>query len=142
MSFHTGRDGGLNIADNSSTLRNISAYLTNVGFPQSADTIEVATFGSSGNAKQYVIGLKDSTLSLEGIWDPTVDNYLNGILGATVSKTWHYFPNTTDKTQTDFIKYSGKGYLTSYELDTPVDGMVGFSGEIQVTGAVTRTTTT
>lgn len=138
MAFAHGRIGGFSIRDSSSTWRNISSYLNSVDFSQAADTAEVTTFNTTGKAKVYVPGNKDATISADGKWDPTVDGYLNGILG--LQKNYTYYSNTTSSANTNFVRYSGSAICTSYETATSVDGEVTFSAEFQNTGRITRST--
>lgn len=138
MSFASGRNGGFMIADGTTTKRNISSYLKSVDFSRAADTAEVTTFNTTQNAKVYLPGHKDATISFEGNFDPTVDGYLNGALNKV--KAFTYYANSTLSTVTTFVRYSGSCILTSYDISTPSDDANAFSCEAQVTGAITRST--
>lgn len=133
MSFAHGKSSVFKIEDSSTTLRDISQYLTNITLPRDNDVVEVTNFGSS--AKQYVAGLPGGTISIEGIWDAAVDGYLEGILGS--EKGFEYYPNSTASGN---IKYSGNCIETSYEPPSAIDAAVTFTAEFQITGVVTRTT--
>ena len=133
MAFGHGSSAYLGVDDSGDTLRDLSAYLTSTGLPRSADVAEVSTMGVS--SKQYVGGLKDGTIPLEGPWDPTVDSYLEGILG--LIKDFEYGPQGNTAAQ---VKYSGTAILTSYEVATGVDDAGTWSAEMQITGDVTRGT--
>lgn len=135
MAFVHGKNTVFSIQDSANTLRNISAFLNSVSFSQEAGTAEVTTFGKA--SKDYLAGLKDATISIEGSWDSVVDGYLNGILGFATLRTFEYGPegSTTGK-----IKYSGSGILTSYEPDSPLDDAATFSSEFQISGTITRGT--
>jgi len=115
------------------TPSDISQYCTNVGNPRSADTADVTTLGKT--SKEYIPGLKDGTLGLEGVFDPTVDAHLEGILAVEVG--FEYGPQGSG---TGSVKYTGKAILTSYEPDTSIDGAGTWSAELQITGDVTRGT--
>lgn len=131
MAFVHGKNTVFQVDDSGGTLRNISAYVTSVDMPQTADTAETTAFGSTN--KSYVAGVKDATVSIEGIWDPTVDGYLYGIVGQTVSI--EYGPEgatALDK------KYTCEAICTSYTAPSSIDDAVKFSAEFQVSGAVTR----
>ena len=88
-------------------------------------------------SSDLIVGLTDSTISVSGTWDATVDAHLAGILGQAASVSFEYGPEGTTST---YIKYSGECYLTSYEKSGTVGDAVKFSAEFQVTGAVTRGT--
>lgn len=133
MAFSHGSDAYFGVDDSGATLRDLSAYLTSAGLPRSADVGEVSTMGVS--SKQYIGGLKDATIPIEGPFDPTVDGWLEGILG--VIRDFEYGPAGNASGQ---VKYSGTAILTSYEVSTPVDDAATFTGEFQVTGDITRGT--
>lgn len=140
LAFQHGKSAGFAIQDASTTYRNITQYVNSVEFSREAETAEVTTFNSTNFTKAYIAGLKDATASIEGKWDPTIDGYLDGILGE--KKQLRYFPATTDKTDTQFIQYKMDGICTSYSPPASVDDAVTYSAEFQVTGSVTRSTST
>lgn len=133
--FRHGKSTAFKVDNSSGTLTDISNTLTDVTFPQTIETAETTAFGAS--AKTYIVGLTDSTISVSGTWDATVDAHLAGILGQTASVSFEYGPEGTTST---YIKYSGECYLTSYEKSGSVGDAVKYSAEFQVTGAVTRGT--
>lgn len=135
MPFVHGKSTVFKIDDSAGALTDISAFCMNVGFPRAAGTAEVTTFGDAD--KEFIPGLKEGTISIEGKWDPTVDALLNGILGHATSKTFEYGPAGSAGGS---VKYTGECILTSYEDSSPVEDAAGFTAEFQITGAVTRTT--
>lgn len=137
MAFTHGKNTyfSLGSAGSESTEVDISSYLSEVGFPSSIETAETTTFGQ--DTKTYVIGLRDATISLSGIHDPTVDAQLSGAIGNAIALNFTYSP---EGNQSGDVTYSGAAYITSYEISSGVSDMVGFSAELQVTGSVTRGT--
>jgi len=133
--FRHGKSTVFKVDNSGGTLTDISNTLTDVSFPQSVDTAETSAFGSS--AKSYVVGLTDSTISVSGNWDATVDAHLAAILGQASSVSFEYGPEGSTST---YVKYSGECYLTSYEKSGAIGDVVTYSAEFQVTGAVTRGT--
>jgi len=133
--FRHGKSTVFKVDNSSGTLTDISNTLTDVTFPQTVETAETTSFGSS--AKSYIVGLTDSTVSISGTYDATVDAHLAAILGQAASVTFEYGPEGSTST---YVKYSGEAYLTSYEKSGSVGDAVKFSAEFQVTGAVTRGT--
>lgn len=133
--FRHGKSTVFKVDNSGGTLTDISNTLTDVTFPQTIETAETTSFGSS--AKTYIVGLTDSTISVSGTWDATVDAHLAGILGQAASVSFEYGPEGSTST---YIKYSGECYLTSYEKSGSVGDAVKYSAEFQVTGAVTRGT--
>jgi len=133
--FRHGKSTVFKVDNNAGTLTDISNTLTDVSFPQSVDTAETSTFGSS--AKSYVVGLTDSTLSVSGNFDATVDAHLAAIVGKADSVSFEYGP---EGSTAGMVKYTGEALLTSYEKSGAVGDVVSYSAEFQVTGAVTRGT--
>jgi hypothetical protein len=133
--FRHGKSTVFKVDNSGGTLTDISNTLTDVTFPQTVETAETTSFGSS--AKSYIVGLTDSTVSISGTYDATVDAHLAAILGQAASVSFEYGPEGSTST---YVKYSGEAYLTSYEKSGSVGDAVKFSAEFQVTGAVTRGT--
>lgn len=133
--FRHGKSTVFKVDNSGGTLTDISNTLTDLGFPQTVETAETTSFGSS--AKTYVVGLSDSTVSVSGNFDATVDAHLAGILGQAASVSFEYGPEGSTTGQ---VKYSGEAILTSYEKSGAVGDVVTYSAEFQVTGAVTRGT--
>jgi len=133
--FRHGKATVFKLDNASATLTDISNTLTDVSFPAKVDTAEVTAFGAS--AKSYVVGLTDGTISISGTFDATVDALFAGVVGFATALNWNYGP---EGSTAGFVKYTGTGYVTSYQKSGTVGDVVKYSAEIQVTGAVTRTT--
>lgn len=133
MAFGHGSKGVFKIQDNGGTLRDISAFVTAVNWDPTADVAETTTLGKL--AKEYIAGLTDATIGLEGKWDPTVDGYLEGIRGFATARTFEYYPQGVT---TGLIKYAGSCFLTAYSGSSPLEDAGSFTASLQVTAAVTR----
>jgi hypothetical protein len=133
--FRHGKSTVFKVDNAAGSLTDISNTLTDVGFPQTVDTAETSTFGSS--AKSYVVGLTDSSLSISGNFDATVDAHLAGVLGQAASLSFEYGP---EGSTAGFVKYTGEALMTSYEKSGAIGDVVSYSAEFQVTGAITRGT--
>ena len=131
--FAHGKSTDFAIDDTGGSSRNISNTLTDVSFPQTIDTAETTAFGSSN--KSYIVGLKDTTISVSGIWDATVDGYLSGTEPASRSFIFGPAGSTGGN-----VKYTGECILTNYSQSNPVGDVVSFTADFQVTGSVTRGT--
>ena len=131
--FRHGKSTVFKVDNNAGTLTDISNTLTDVSFPQSVDTAETSAFGAS--AKSYIVGLTDSTLSISGNFDATVDAHLAAIVGKADSVSFEYGP---EGSTAGFVKYTGEALLTSYEKSGAIGDVVTYSAEFQVTGAITR----
>ena len=131
--FVHGKSTDFALDDAGGTSRNLSNTLTSVDFPETISTGLTTAFGSSNDS--YVVGIKNTTISVSGIWDATVDGYLTGTEPA--SRSFIYGPAGTTGGN---IKYTGEAILTNYSISNPVGDVVTFSVDLQVTGAVTRGT--
>lgn len=132
--FVHGKNTFFSLDDTSGSVRDISNVLDNVDFPQNIETAETTAFGST--AKSYIVGLEDATISVSGKWDATVDGYITG--GAEpASRSFVYGPAGSTGGN---IKYTGEAIVTGFSVSNPVGDVVTFSLDLQVTGAVTRTT--
>ena len=137
MAFVHGKSATFKLDDSGGTLRDLSTYVNDIGFPRSIETAETTTFQASGSAKTYITGLTDSTLSVSGLFDSTADGYLAGVLGQAATLTFEYGPAGSTVGN---IKYTGECIMTGYEVSASVGDSVQASADFQVTGAVTRTT--
>jgi hypothetical protein len=135
MAFVHGKSADFRLDNAGGSLIDLSSYLDNVSFPQPIETAETTTFGSS--SKSYIVGLKDSTISVSGKWDATPDAQIAAVLGQAATLSFQYGPAGSTVSN---IKYTGECYVTSYDVTAPVGDVVTFSLELQVTGAVTRGT--
>ena len=135
MAFVHGSDSSFKLDNASGSLTDISTYVNNVDSPETADVAETSTLGASN--KTYIVGLKDATISLGGLFDATVDAILGAVVGQSATLSFEYSPEGTASGK---VKYTGECILTSYTLSSPVGDVVGFSADLQVSGAVTRGT--
>ena len=131
--FVHGKSTHFEIDDTGGTSRDISDTLTSVDFPETIETAETTAFGAT--SKSYIVGLRDATLSVSGIWDATVDGYFIGTEPA--SRTFIYGPAGDTAGN---VKYTGEAILTSFSVSNPVGDVVTFSADFQCTGDITRTT--
>ena len=131
--FVHGKSTFFSIDDTGGSVRDISDTLTSVDFPETIDTAETTAFGAT--SKSYIVGLRDATISVSGLWDATVDGYFIGTEPATRSFVFGPAGNTSG-----YVKYSGECILTSYSLSSPVADVDTYSADFQVTANVTRGT--
>jgi hypothetical protein len=134
---------------------NISPYINDISFPQQIETNETTTFSAAG-VKTYIVGLRGWTISFGGMLDLTVgatnapggiDKIMSNIIDfQNISSanlvSFVYGPATPGALGggTADLKYYGQAILSKYDLKSSVSGVVTFDGELQVTGAVYRTT--
>ena len=141
MAFVHGKKSVFKIDNASGALQDISAFCEEVSLSRDIETAEVTTFGD--DAKEYITGLTDATISLSGKFDSgtasAIDPILSGVLGSASTVSWAYRVNSASTSATN-PEYQGEGILTSYEVSGTVGDAVTFSAEIQCTGAITRAT--
>jgi hypothetical protein len=138
--FRHGKNAVFKLDNAAGTLTDISNVLNEVSLSRDLETGETTSFGSS--AKSYVPGLTDSTLSISGSYDATVDAHIQAVLAAMAAGTvdsasFEYGPEGSTSSR---LKMTGECIITSYETSSPVGDVVTFSLELQNTGAVTRGT--
>ena len=135
MAFVHGSDSVFKLDNSGGSLTDVSSYVNNVDFPQTADVAETTTLGASN--KTYIVGLKDATISLSGLWDATADAIFGAVVGQSATLSFEYSPEGTGS---GAVKYTGEAIMTNYAKSSPVGDVVGYSADLQVTGAVTRGT--
>ena len=135
MAFVHGKNSVMKLDNASGSLTDISAFVNNVDFPETADVAETSVLGASN--KTYLAGLKDATIGLTGFFDATADAIFGQVIGQSATLSFEYSPEGTASGK---IKYTGECILTNYALSSPVGDAVAYSCDLQVSGAVTRGT--
>ena len=133
MAFVHGKDSVFKLDNSGGSLTDISSYVNNVDFPETADVAETSVLGAS--AKTYIVGLTDSTIGLTGFFDATADAIFGAVIGQSATLSFEYSPEGTSSGK---VKYTGECILTNYALSSPVGDVVAYSADLQVSGAVTR----
>lgn len=115
----------------------LQTYFNEASVAAEVDTAETTTFGPVGNAKTYVVGLEDGTISVSGLFDGTtqaVDEVLSGTLGqpngdSIVTVGW--------EGTTIGMRCSMAAVIeTSYEVTSPVADVVSTKAEFQGDGSI------
>ena len=119
------------------TLQTLTAYIDSIDFSNSVDMAESTTMGAE--AKTYLSGQSDATMSISGKYDSTAstgpDVVLNGIIGNEATSTFEVGPEGSTAGKT---RYTGECFLTAYTVSMPVGDVVTFSADFQITGAITK----
>ena len=134
MAFSHGKDFDVNLATAAAptVVGDFSQYCNSCSFPQSRETAEATVFGNSSKAK--LAGLRDSSFSLEGFYDPAASLILQDLL--------EYDGEDVDFEITPQVSgavYSGHCICTSFEASGGVGDVVTWSAEFEITGDVLRT---
>lgn len=134
MSFVHGKNTRIKIDDSGGSLVDLSQYINSSSLQRLVELLETTCFAAT--AKTYIAGFKDSKIPIGGFWDATLDAHMEGILGKeTVSV--ELYPEGTGAGK---VIYTCEAILISYEMQAGSNQATGWSGELQVTGAVTRDT--
>jgi len=137
VAFAHGKSAVFKLDNSSSTLVDYSSYLNDVSLSRSIETAETTTFGVSGSAKTYIVGLSDANFSISGLFDATADATLAAVLGFATALDFEYGPTGSTASM---IKYTGTCLMTGYNISASVGDVVQATADFQVTGPVTRTT--
>lgn len=114
----------------------LSCYLNSVGLDKSIDTAETSVF--CDDSKRYISGLKDATLSAEGVYDEdkdTIDNTLNELKQNV--NIYSYFP-ASDAQENE--GYAFLAHKTATNFAVSITDAVNFSLAGQTTDGVDRIT--
>lgn len=137
MAFVHGKGAVFKIDNAAGTLQVLTAFIDSVDFNNTVDVAESTTMGAE--AKTYLSGQSDGTISISGKYDSTAstgpDVILNGIVGNEASSTFEVGPEGSTAGKT---RYTGECFLTSYVVSAPVGDVVSFSADFQITGAITK----
>lgn len=106
------------------------------------DLIDITAMGDDDRA--FIEGLRNATISISGVWDPTATNgpdaALNTIFTSTTTVSWIFNPTGVTTFAAGSPGYTASVWCRSYSIDTPYEDAVAWSAELQVDGAITRDT--
>ena len=112
----------------------LSTYFTSATTSAMAEAVETTTFGSA--SKTYAVGMKDGTVSLEGLWAGDVlgvDETLATAIAATTKKIITVGSEGAAIGRRAQLVNTDE---TSYEIKTAVADMVTISAQAQASGTV------
>ena len=140
MAFFDSKVSKFRIDDTGGTLRDLSAYITEVrGLPGQRALNEVTALGDSG--ARFIPGLEDVTVRLSGLFDDTATSGPDAVLGPLRTHAsavdFEYGP---EGSSTGDVKYSGTCWVVSYDLRSRVGNLVEWSATLQVENIVSRGT--
>ena len=137
MPFSHGKGLAFRIDNAAGTLQTLTAFVTSVELKNSVEVADTTTAGAE--AKTYVSGRSDGTLTIQGNYDRTATTgphaILTGLIGLETSSTFEYGP---DGQTAGYVKKSGECFLTGYVVSSPSGGVVTFTADFQITGAITE----
>lgn len=139
MAFYHGKGLAFKLDNSGGTLQTLTSYVDSVDLNDSVDMGETTTAGAED--KTFVSGQAEHDLSISGKWDDTAstgpDAILFGLVGLETTSTFEFGPGGSTSGK---VKYTGECFLTGYKRSAPVGGVVTFTADFKITGAVTRTT--
>ena len=136
MALKHGKDAVVQLDNGAGTLTPITAYLSEASLKRVRELAETTVLNL--NDKTFVAGLKESTFSGEGPFDPAIDAILDADIGDNANtKTLQYDPQGSTS---GLPRYSIECWVKSYDVKTGIGDKGGYSFELQGTGAVTRST--
>ena len=115
----------------------LSSYFNEASMSQDVETAETTAFGD--DAKTYITGLKDGTMSMSGMFDggtDAIDNVLTTTLGAESPDVATVVP--AGLATAGGATFSAEVRETSYEISSPVGDVVAANLEVQATGGIDR----
>jgi len=120
MAFKHGKDTKVFVNNT-----DFSTFFNNVDTTRTADVAESTTFGN--NAKTYISGNKDGTLSISGFFDATADATLQPLLGGA---DMIITVGIDGLDATDGCSF-GQGNITNYGVSSSVGDIVATAIDIQ-----------
>lgn len=115
----------------------LTAFSNSIEFSREGESHEVTAFGAT--AKAYQSGLKDATITLEGIYDDGAagpEATFKPLVGGS-SVAFVYRPEGAGSGKPEV---TGSVIVTKYDESVPVGDMISWSVELQCTGALTDAT--
>lgn len=136
MAFVHGKGAVFKIDSAAGTLQVLTAFLDNVDTNFTVDMAETTTMGAE--AKTYVSGQSDNTISISGKFDGTAVTGPHVVLAALIGlETTSSFEIGPEGSSAGKQKLLGECFMTGYTVGMPVGDVVSFTADFQVTGAVT-----
>lgn len=121
---------GTTLAKKVDAVETVISELTSIGGPSmSADTIEVTNHDSPDGYREFLGGPRDAgEVSIEGNWinDAGQAALVTDFHAGSTNQYVITFPNAD--------KWTFSAIVTGLEFDAPMDGKLGFSGSLKITG--------
>jgi hypothetical protein len=132
MATNKGSSGVVKIAASGGSVA-VVGEVRSYSIDTTADTVEDTVMGDS--ARTYLPSLTSATLSVECYWDDGDAPQL--VLDEGTDIDWEIHPTGTGAGEK---YYEGSGVVTAKTITASFDGMVEASFSVQVSGAVTEST--
>lgn len=113
---------------------NLSGYFNSYDLGQMAETAETTTFGNA--AKTYIVGQRDGTLSLAGLFDGAADAVDEELAATIAAATVPVITVGINGTTLGNAAKLAIAHTTTYQVTGSVGDAVQVSGEFQATGGI------
>jgi hypothetical protein len=126
MVFRHGRKTGIIVGTT-----NLTGFLNEASASASVETAETTTYGK--DSKTYIIGIKDGTFSLSGMFDggvDAIDDVFSSLAGINQSAPIFVQQGYATTDEPGIPATFAIGHLTSYETSAPLGDVVSVSAEI------------
>lgn len=139
MAFVHGKNADIELDDSSGTLTSLTSISNEVSYSQTIETADTSVFGT--NAKTYITGQNDATISLSGLFDATSADVVQGTIDALISGTIDSatLSFNPEGTGSGTKNYTQEVIVTGFDISAPIGDVVSLSVEFQRTGATTVT---
>ena len=127
MARYHGRTGVVYMSPDGTGAAVAVAHLTEWSLNMAADTVEVTSFDDSN--KSYVMGFKDASGALSGVWDDTSDAIYDGA-GSSDGVKFYLYPASAAPT-----KYFYGPAWVDFSISTSSSAAVTVSGNFVANGA-------
>lgn len=118
---------------------NLSTYVKTTDFNDGIDTHDTTTYGPTRTRKSYQAGLGDGKISQKGIHDSAALAPRKVLKALMAAGTVCPFILRHEGTGTGKPQSSVSVIVTAYNESLPVDDMISFSVEYQMTGDLVET---
>lgn len=137
-----GKGSVLRIGDATQVLYDLSPITTQADVPQTVSVADTTHYGDQ--AKECIVGITDSTLSVSGLFDATIDGKIAAAMAALSAGTISNLPvewsPAGNVASSGNPKYTFNVIITNYTVSSPIGGAVTIKLDAQRTGATTRGT--
>jgi hypothetical protein len=120
-------------------LYDVSTYMNSAQSSSSVTVSETTTYGATGDAKTYVTGLRDTTVSIAGLWDGdtgALDELINTSLASDNDANFLIAEDGGIAVGRRCI--FGQSVRTKYSTDSPVADVVKISLDLQADAELGR----
>jgi predicted secreted protein len=140
MAGQHGKDAVFKLAKAGNTLTDVSRYTSSTTIDRSREATQATTYQPPGDAQEYIVGLRDGTFSANGTFDGSAGNIDDILSSIYDSDDLADFEAGPEGSASGKVKYTGQAILTTYTVETPVDGLVTWSAEFQISEGLNRST--